>query len=80
MDEVDFTILAATSVLGDLIERYPPAEACLDAFERMSKATVQMCMGTTGFGSSYQSSNSFQNNDRETGRGSEGVDHDSSIE
>lgn len=54
MDEVDFTILAATSVLGDLIEKCPPAEACRDAFDRMSKATVQMCMSTTGFGSSGQ--------------------------
>src|ERR1041384_3931374 len=50
MDEVDFTILAATSVLGDLIEKCPPAEACRDAFERMSKATIQMCLATTGFG------------------------------
>jgi hypothetical protein len=47
---VDFTILAATSVLRDLMEKCPPAEACRDAFERMSKATVQMCMSTTGFG------------------------------
>ena len=54
MDEVDFTILAATSVLGDLIEKCPPAEACRDAFDRMSKATVQMCMSTTGFSSSAQ--------------------------
>ncbi|KAL3421130.1 fungal specific transcription factor [Phlyctema vagabunda] len=54
MDEVDFTILAATSVLGDLIEKCPPAEACRDAFDRMSKATVQMCMSTTGFSSSTQ--------------------------
>src|SRR6187402_866833 len=58
MDEVDFTILAATSVLGDLIEKCPPAEACRDAFDRMSKATVQMCMSTTGFGSSAQGLNS----------------------
>jgi hypothetical protein len=28
----------------------PPAEACRDAFDRMSKATIQMCMSTTGFG------------------------------
>ena len=54
MDEVDFTILAATSVLGDLIEKCPPAEACRDAFDRMSKATVKMCMSTTGFSSSAQ--------------------------
>ena len=51
MDDVDFTVLAATSVLGDLIDNCPPAEACRDAFDRMSKATVQMCLSTTGFGS-----------------------------
>jgi hypothetical protein len=54
MDDVDFTNLAATSVLGDMIYKCPPAETCRDAFERMSKATVQMCMSTTGFGSSGQ--------------------------
>ena len=32
------------------MEKCPPAEACRDAFQRMSKATVQMCMSTTGFG------------------------------
>lgn len=51
LDDVDFTVLAATSVLGDLMEKCPPAEACRDAFERMSRATVQMCLSTTGFGS-----------------------------
>ncbi|GLI79642.1 hypothetical protein PoHVEF18_007981 [Penicillium ochrochloron] len=51
LDEVDFTVLAATSVLGDLMHKCPPAENCRDAFERMSKATVQMCLSTTGFGS-----------------------------
>lgn len=51
LDDVDFTVLAATSVLGDLIDKCPPAEACRDAFERMSKATVHMCLSTTGFGS-----------------------------
>jgi len=44
-------VLAATSVLGDLMHKCPPAEACRDAFERMSKATVQMSLSTTGFGS-----------------------------
>lgn len=44
-------MLAATSVLGDLMHKCPPAENCRDAFERMSKATVQMCLSTTGFGS-----------------------------
>jgi len=67
MDEVDFTILAATSVLGDLIEKCPPAEACRDAFDRMSKATVQMCMSTTGFSSSTsQGLNSRQHKPRAT--------------
>ena len=47
---MDYTILAAKSVLGDLIEKCPPAEACRDAFDRMSKATVQMCLSKTGFG------------------------------
>ncbi|KAK4995424.1 hypothetical protein LTR66_004748 [Elasticomyces elasticus] len=50
LDDVDFTVLAATSVLGDLIDKCPPAEACRDAFDRMSKATISMCMSTTGFG------------------------------
>ena len=64
MDEVDFTILAATSVLGDLIEKCPPAEACRDAFDRMSKATVQMCMSTTGFSSSAQGLNTRSHSSR----------------
>ncbi|KAI2624247.1 hypothetical protein GGR54DRAFT_566942 [Hypoxylon sp. NC1633] len=50
MDEVDFTILAATSVFTDLIEKCPPAEACRDAFDRTSKATVKMANSTGGFG------------------------------
>ncbi|KAB8349617.1 hypothetical protein FH972_023637 [Carpinus fangiana] len=50
LDDVDFTVLAAVSVLDDLIEKCPPAEACRDSFSRMSKATIQMCMSTTGFG------------------------------
>lgn len=44
-------MLAGTSVLTDLIDKCPPAEACRDAFDRMSKATIQMCKTTTGFGS-----------------------------
>lgn len=43
--------MAGTSVLTDLIDKCPPAEACRDAFERMSKATIAMCQSTTGFGS-----------------------------
>ncbi|KAL6715111.1 hypothetical protein ACLMJK_007372 [Lecanora helva] len=51
LDDVDLTVLAATSVLSDLMKKCPPAEACRDAFERMSKATIKMCINTTGFGS-----------------------------
>jgi hypothetical protein len=36
------------------MEKCPPAEACRDAFERMSKATVQMCLSTPGFGFSRE--------------------------
>ncbi|KAE9976866.1 hypothetical protein EG327_007914 [Venturia inaequalis] len=50
LDDVDFTVLAATSVLDDLTKKCPPAEACRDAFVRMSKATIKMCLSTTGFG------------------------------
>lgn len=32
------------------MEKCPPAEACRDAFERMSRATVSMGMSTSGFG------------------------------
>ncbi|KAK8090803.1 c6 zinc finger domain containing protein [Apiospora phragmitis] len=49
-DEVDFTILAATSVFSDLIEKCPPAEACRDAFDRTSKATIKMASSKGGFG------------------------------
>ena len=49
--DVKSTIKAATSILEDLIDKCPPAEACRDAFERMSKATLKMCLSTTGFGS-----------------------------
>lgn len=50
MDEVDFTILAATSVFSDLIEKCPPAEACRDAFDRTAKATIKMANAKGGFG------------------------------
>ncbi|RYP02967.1 hypothetical protein DL764_005493 [Monosporascus ibericus] len=50
MDEVDFTILAATSVFSDLISKCPPAETCRDAFDRTAKATVKMAQSTGGFG------------------------------
>ena len=50
LDDVDFTILIATSVLTDLTDKCPPADACKDAFMRMSKATISMVMSTTGFG------------------------------
>ena len=51
IDDVDYTVLAATTVLQSLSEKCPPAETCRDAFERMAKATVSMVLKTTGFGS-----------------------------
>ena len=47
--DVEYTVHAAVSVLGDLVKKCPPAEACKDAFDRMSKATIKMCLSTTGF-------------------------------
>lgn len=38
------------SVLEDLSLKCPPAEVCRDAFNRMAKATITMCMSSTGFG------------------------------
>ncbi|KAK4238862.1 hypothetical protein C8A03DRAFT_33117 [Achaetomium macrosporum] len=55
MDEVDFTVLAATSVFNDFIDKCPPAEACRDAFERTVKATLRMVNASGGFGQQYQS-------------------------
>jgi hypothetical protein len=57
-DEVDFTIYCATSVLEGLMHKCPPAEACRDAFKRMSVATVRMCVSTTGFGSNADATSS----------------------
>lgn len=47
--DVEYTVQAATSVLADLVEKCPPAHACKDAFDRMSKATIKMSLSTTGF-------------------------------
>ena len=49
LDDVEYTVRAATSVLADLVVVCPPAEACRDAFDRMSKATIKMSVSTTGF-------------------------------
>ncbi|KAK0735746.1 fungal-specific transcription factor domain-containing protein [Apiosordaria backusii] len=53
MDEVDFTILAATSVFTDLMDKCPPAEACRDAFDRTVKATLKMVNARGGFGQKH---------------------------
>jgi hypothetical protein len=53
MDEVDFTILAATSVFTDFMDKCPPAEACRDAFDRTVKATLKMVNASGGFGQQY---------------------------
>jgi len=55
MDEVDFTVLAATSVFTDFIDKCPPAEACRDAFDRTVKATLKMVNASGGFGQQYRS-------------------------
>ena len=44
------------------MHKCPPAEACRDAFERMSKATVQMALSTTGFGSQVDLTRYFRAN------------------
>jgi hypothetical protein len=49
------------------MEKCPPAEACRDAFERMSKATVQMCMSTTGFGFGLDSGRQRTTSDTRSG-------------
>ncbi|KAK4662767.1 hypothetical protein QC763_603420 [Podospora pseudopauciseta] len=53
MDEVDFTILAATSIFTDLMDKCPPAEACRDAFDRTVKATLKMVNARGGFGQKH---------------------------
>ncbi|KAK3990093.1 positive regulator of purine utilization [Cladorrhinum sp. PSN332] len=65
MDEVDFTILAATSVFTDLMDKCPPAEACRDAFDRTVKATLKMVNASGGFGQQYQPSHSRENSTRD---------------
>jgi hypothetical protein len=54
MDEVDFTVLAATSVFTDFMDKCPPAEACRDAFDRTVKATLKMVNASGGFGQQYR--------------------------
>ncbi|KAK4463687.1 positive regulator of purine utilization [Cladorrhinum samala] len=61
MDEVDFTILAATSVFTDLMDKCPPAEACRDAFDRTVKATIKMVNASGGFGQQYQATHPRDN-------------------
>jgi hypothetical protein len=51
LEDVDYTVLAASRVLRNLSDKCPPAEACRDAFERMSKATIKMCQSASGFAS-----------------------------
>jgi hypothetical protein len=54
LDDVDFTVLAATSVLDDLIVFCPPARACRDAFSRMASTTIKMGIAKGGFGEHAQ--------------------------
>src|SRR5690606_35765748 len=48
LDEIEHTTWAGTSVLEGLTEKCPPAEACKKAFERMARATIQMCVAEKG--------------------------------
>lgn len=41
--DIDLTVLAATSVLHDLVEKCPHAEACRTAILKMSTATLKKC-------------------------------------
>lgn len=41
--DIDLTVLAATSVLNDLVEKCPHAEACRNAILKMSTATLKKC-------------------------------------
>lgn len=43
VEDVDLTVLAATSVLNDLVEKCPHAAACRDAIQDMSKTTLRRC-------------------------------------
>lgn len=43
VEDVDLTVLAATSVLNDLVEKCPHAAACRDAIQNMSKTTLKRC-------------------------------------
>ncbi len=78
LDDVDFTVLSATSVLEDLVDKCPPAEACHDAFVRMSKATVKMCLSTTGFGSQAPVSHSHSTSDQDENAASQAQEFDTS--
>lgn len=51
------------------MDKCPPAEACRDAFDRMSEATVKMCQSTTGFGSRVVSFDSPSNQNEHSSPG-----------
>ncbi|GAM89687.1 hypothetical protein ANO11243_077260 [Dothideomycetidae sp. 11243] len=45
--DIDLTVLAATTVLTGLIPKCPPAQSARDAFKRMSKVTMAFYLATT---------------------------------
>lgn len=47
VQDLDYSILAATSVLGDLAGKYPKAQASRDALAQMGVATLKMCLAAT---------------------------------
>jgi hypothetical protein len=65
LDDVDFTVLAATSVLDDLTVFCPPARACRDAFSRMASTTIKMGIAKGGFGQNVQAAAAARSKDAE---------------
>lgn len=62
------------------MDKCPPAEACRDAFDRMSKATVTMCQSTTGFGSRVASFSSRSNRNERSSPGQQFDTSDFSVQ
>ncbi|RMJ24005.1 Transcription factor [Aspergillus sp. HF37] len=51
LNEIDYTLLAGTTILADMADRYPHAGSCRDTLEQMGAATMQMCLSTAEFSS-----------------------------
>ncbi|KAJ5191459.1 positive regulator of purine utilization [Penicillium cinerascens] len=60
VQDLDYAILAGTSVLDDLAGKYAPAYATRDAFKRMGIATVEMCLAKENCGYSLSQSRDME--------------------